>query len=544
MRAVRIFLKQAAKSCLMLMAIASVLASMPAAHASAGNGGIKIIAWYGAGNLSKSEYGRDTIILFNPTQASITMTNWSIQTGGTTGSFTTIYKLPTITMPAGSYYAIAGSGPAYISSAGCSSSHCNTNYAYDYQLKTVEGTATTTDNDLSSTAVTVALVSSQTTVGTCPTTAATLVDLVGIGAVDGSSPVTCFAGSSYAPYTPATLNGSATSINGVVYAYATVRNNPCSDTFNNYNDFSLAFIDFKNSSSTPHVCPTGTQLAVAATATPNNPGITETVLVKASVTAATTPASTGLAVTADLSNLGLSSTQPLYDDGTHGDAVAGDKIYSYSAAVASGQVGLVPGVTVTATDTQGDVARSDVALNLAAGTLTLTSTASTAATVSAGDVAKFPLTLGTQHGYGGVVNITCTGSPNTNSLGVPISTQCVATPNEVTVGTNSTATISLAIATGTTFPASVLPKALPLAVLALASMVLLTVAVWRRKHLPLAALVVLVSLMTLNTVACGGTNAGIGNTSAAAGTYTYTVTATDASISTITNSMTLTVTVK
>ncbi len=73
--------------------------------ATAGNNSIRIIAFYGAGNLSKSMYGRDTVILFNPSQQPITMNNWSLQTGGTTGSFTTVYKLPVATIPAGGYYA-------------------------------------------------------------------------------------------------------------------------------------------------------------------------------------------------------------------------------------------------------------------------------------------------------------------------------------------------------------------------------------------------------------------------------------------------------
>jgi hypothetical protein len=95
---------------------------------TSGNSSIKIFAWYGAGNLSKSEYARDTTILFNPTQAPITMNNWSIQSGGASGSFSAAtYLLPVATIPAGGFYAITGSGVDYISSAGCVSSHCNLN---------------------------------------------------------------------------------------------------------------------------------------------------------------------------------------------------------------------------------------------------------------------------------------------------------------------------------------------------------------------------------------------------------------------------------
>lgn len=551
MRSLRKMSCQAMKALLLMTAVLGGILA-PTAKASAGNNNIKIVAWYGAGNLAGSEYARDTVILFNPTAAAITMTNWSLQTGGSTGSFTTVYKLPTITIPAGGFYALAGSGVGYISNPGCTSSHCNLNYAYDYQLKTIEETAPgatntlNTDNDLSSTAVTVALVNNQTALGSCNKTSANLVDLLGIGAVDGTSPVTCYAGSGYTFYVPNKVNGANTSIHGLVYPYGVVRNNICSDTFDNFVDFSLGEIDFKNSTSAPHICPTGNQLTVNATATPNNPGITEGALFTAAVTPATSPNSTGLFVTADLSNLGLSATQQFYDDGTHGDVKAGDGIYSYSASTitssASG-IGAVPGLIVTVTDAQGEVAHDDVQVSIAAGTIGLTTTASTAVTVNAGDVATFPMTLTAKHGYSGTLNITCTGSPNTNSLGVPVSTQCVSTPNEVTVSTNGTATFSLAIATGTTFSAGVAPGTSPLLLISLGTLTLLSVAIWRRKYLPVASLAVLVSLLTLGSTGCGK-NAGIGNTSAVAGTYTYTLTATDANISTITNSITFTVTVK
>lgn len=528
-----------------LMMAAVLLGLVPAAIAAAGNNNLKIIAWYGAGNLSKSEYARDTVILFNPTQAPITMNNWSLQTGGTTGAFTAVnYLLPVVTIPAGGFYAITGSGPDYISSSGCTSSHCNLNYPYDYQLGTLEGTATTNQNSLSSTAVTVALVDNQTAVGTCPKTSAHLVDLVGIGASDGSSAVTCFAGASYAPYTPATLNGVATNINGIVYAYATVRKNKCSDTFVNSNDFMVGFIDFANSHSAPQPCPTGKQLSVTASATPNSLGLLDPFTVTAVVTPATNPASTGLNVTADLSNLGLSATTQLYDDGTHGDTVAGDDTYTVATASVTRNVNLIeiPGLIVTATDTLGNTARTLIPLTLGVGDFIL-STPTATGTVDAGGTLTFPVTIKSEHGYSGIIAITCTGSPNTNSLGVPISTQCVSTPPQIVLPANGSTSFSLVVATGTTFSAGFLPRSLPLGLLGLLSIGLLTIGVWRRKHLVAAALMALVMLVTLNTTACGK-NAGLGNTSAAPGVYTYTVKGADSNLSSVNSSIILSVTVK
>jgi hypothetical protein len=512
---------------------------------STGNNSIRIIAWYGAGDLSKSEYGRDTVILFNPSQSPITMNNWSLQNGGATGDFSAVtYLLPVVTIPAGGFYAIAGSGTGYISSAGCVSNQCNLNYPYDYQLKTLEGTETSTDNDLSSTETSIALVNNQEPLGTgCPITSANLVDLIGIGAVDGSAPVTCYEGSGYAPYLPSTLNGATTNINGVVYAYATIRNNKCGNASDNANDFSLGYIDFANSSTTPEPCPLGTQLAVSATTTtPSTPGILDPFTITTQVAPASTPQSTSLNVIADLSNLGLSTTSQLYDDGTHGDAVAGDHTYTLATAATSGSVGLVPGLIVTATDAQGNVAHGSVPLTLAPGVFTMTSPTNSG-TVTAGGVLTFPITITGQHGYGGILNITCAGTPNANSLGVPISTQCVTTPPELTLNYDGASTVSLAIATGTTKAASVFPRSLPLGLIGIFSIGLLAVGIWRRKHLTSTVLLGLVMLLTFNLTACG-TSAGLGNTAAAPGTYTYTVTATDSVLPTITNSISFTVTVQ
>jgi hypothetical protein len=46
----------------------------------------------------------------------------------------------------------------------------------------------------------------------------------------------------------------------------------------------------------------------------------------------TNPASTGITATMNLSNVGGSVAQALYDDGTHGDVVAGDHIYSFQCS--------------------------------------------------------------------------------------------------------------------------------------------------------------------------------------------------------------------
>ena len=71
-------------------------------------------------------------------------------------------------------------------------------------------------------------------------------------------------------------------------------------------------------------------------ATPNSvlPGDSSTLTV--TVTPGTNPASTGLTVIADLSTIGGSSTQQFFDDGSNGDATAGNNVFTYAATIPNG----------------------------------------------------------------------------------------------------------------------------------------------------------------------------------------------------------------
>lgn len=64
-------------------------------------------------------------------------------------------------------------------------------------------------------------------------------------------------------------------------------------------------------------------------------GGTATALLRVSAIAATTPlpVSTLITVTANLTGINLSASQPFYDDGTHGDATPGDLIYSCAVTI-------------------------------------------------------------------------------------------------------------------------------------------------------------------------------------------------------------------
>jgi hypothetical protein len=77
-----------------------------------------------------------------------------------------------------------------------------------------------------------------------------------------------------------------------------------------------------------------------------------TALLTVAVNPGLNPTSTGLAVTGDLSAIGGSGTQTFYDDGTHGDAAAGDGTFSYSATIPAGISTGSKAVVFTVTDDQ------------------------------------------------------------------------------------------------------------------------------------------------------------------------------------------------
>jgi uncharacterized protein len=71
------------------------------------------------------------------------------------------------------------------------------------------------------------------------------------------------------------------------------------------------------------------------------------------VTPGTFPASTDLAVTADLTSIGGLNPQPLYDDGTSGDVAAGDHTFSLATTVAIDTSAGSKTIPATITDGQG-----------------------------------------------------------------------------------------------------------------------------------------------------------------------------------------------
>ncbi|MEP6483425.1 MAG: choice-of-anchor X domain-containing protein [Rudaea sp.] len=105
--------------------------------------------------------------------------------------------------------------------------------------------------------------------------------------------------------------------------------------------------------------PTGAGLAM-----PNSVNEGSTTVLSITVTPGSNPVSNSLAVTANLTAIGGGASQTFYDDGSHGDQIAGDGIFTFTAAVS---LHASPGsitLTATITDGQSRSAPASIGLNV------------------------------------------------------------------------------------------------------------------------------------------------------------------------------------
>jgi len=109
-----------------------------------------------------------------------------------------------------------------------------------------------------------------------------------------------------------------------------------------------------------------TVLSGTGLATPTQVGPGQTSLLTVSVTPASNPPSTGIAVVTDLSTISLSPTQPLFDNGTNGDVTAGDNVFSYLVTVPVATTNGQRSFLSTITDAQARMATTSIALNVVA----------------------------------------------------------------------------------------------------------------------------------------------------------------------------------
>lgn len=132
------------------------------------------------------------------------------------------------------------------------------------------------------------------------------------------------------------------------------KQNGCQDTDHNFNDFSAINPSVpRNAASTPAACAGGgTMLLANGAASPTTVAPNASTLLTVSVFPAAAPPSTGIAVVGNLSNIGGSAAQQFFDNGTNGDVIPGDNVFSYSALIPANTPGGQTSVGTTASDAE------------------------------------------------------------------------------------------------------------------------------------------------------------------------------------------------
>ena len=86
-------------------------------------------------------------------------------------------------------------------------------------------------------------------------------------------------------------------------------------------------------------------------ANPSSVAALSSTLLTVAVTPGTNPPSTAHTVSVDLTPIGGSASQQFFDDGTHGDVTAGDRVFSFNATVPLGTIGGIKSLPFTITET-------------------------------------------------------------------------------------------------------------------------------------------------------------------------------------------------
>ncbi len=300
----------------------------PDVHAS--SNGIVISQVYGGGGNAGSTFKNDFIEVFNAGAASVDLTGWSVQYASAAGTTWQVTAL-TGSLAPGQYFLVQESQGA----------------GGTTPLPTPNATGNIA---MSATAGKVALSSSTTALsGGCPL-GGTVIDFVGYGT--GASGASCFEGTAAAP----TLTNTTAALR---------KGNGTQDTDSNSADFATGPPNPRNSVAGPSN-PSGVGVA-----NPSSVAEGGTSLLTVLVNPGTSPVSTGIVVTGDLSSIGGSATEPFFDDGTNGDATANNGTFSFSAIVA---INAAPGaktLAIVITDAQGRTGKASIALTVTAAPLNL-----------------------------------------------------------------------------------------------------------------------------------------------------------------------------
>jgi len=316
------------KLALLLVALSLILLATVPMFAD-GSPNIVISQIYGAGGNSGAVLKNDYIELFNRGNTPVDVTGWSLQYTSATGiSWGSQKTVLTGVIQPGQYFLVPEQG--------------GTN-----GTAIPAGDVAGGNFNMAAGAGKLALVSSSTslTAVTCPTDA-TIVDLIGYGTT-----ANCAETANITPNLTATTAALRLS-------------NGCTDTNNNSADFVVGAPAPRNSSSPLNSCG-GPQLPVGVGhANPTNVDLNSTVLLTVDVTPGQNPVSTGLTVTADLSAIGGSAAQTFFDDGSNGDAAAGDNTFTFTALIPAGTAAGAKALSATVADAEGRSSTSTITFSV------------------------------------------------------------------------------------------------------------------------------------------------------------------------------------
>ncbi len=290
---------------------------------------------YGGGGNSGAPFTHDFVEIFNRGNVAVSLNGKSIQYASNTGTGNLgansgqITELPNVVVQPGQYYLVQQWG----GSTGA-------------PLPTPDFVDPTPIN-MSATAGKVALVNSSTTLGcnggSTPCTAEQLtliIDLIGFGSAN-------FFEGAAAPGLSNTTSASRA-------------DGGCTDTDNNSADFTAGAINPRNSATPANSCggpvlPTNPTATGSADPSSVFPG--ESTLLTVTVTPGQNPVSTGIAVTADLTEIGGSPIQSFADQGGN--------VFTYNATVDGPTTTGLKNLPVTITDAQGRSGSTSISLQVA-----------------------------------------------------------------------------------------------------------------------------------------------------------------------------------
>ena len=140
----------------------------------------------------------------------------------------------------------------------------------------------------------------------------------------------------------------------------------CQDTDNNANDLESTIpVTPRNASTAAAPCSgSGTTLFAAMSSSPNTVSPGGNTLLTVTVIPATTPPSTGIIVTGNLLPIGGAVSQAFFDNGTNGDATAGDNVFSFLATIPANTTGGIKNVSASATDAQQRVVNTSASITV------------------------------------------------------------------------------------------------------------------------------------------------------------------------------------